>query len=106
LSYRFRQQAAGGFVSSRYSPSAAALAPPAEQPGWKKQQRLEQGEERSHREAKKTKRQGQQPDQGKENQGEQRHGPAKHEQDAPQNKKQQDFHFLSFLIWRRSFNAS
>jgi hypothetical protein len=77
------------------SPNTAAVPPPSKQPGWKKQQRLQQCENRSHSEAKKTKRQGQQPNKGKENQREQRQGPAQREQDAPQNKKQQDFHFLS-----------
>jgi hypothetical protein len=80
------------------SPSAAALTSPPKQSGGKKQQRLQQREERSHRETKKTKRQGHQPNNGKENQGQQRNGPAQHEQDAPQNKKQQDFHFLNFQI--------
>jgi hypothetical protein len=72
------------------------MAPAPKQPGWKKQQRLEQCEERSHREANKTKRQGHQPDKGQENQGKQRNGPAQYEQNAPENKKQQDFHFLAF----------
>jgi hypothetical protein len=77
-------------------PSAVALAPPPKQPGRKKQQGLEQGEDRSQREANKSQRQGQQPDNGQENQREQRHGPAQHKKDAPQHKKQQDFHFLAF----------
>jgi hypothetical protein len=83
----------------------AALTPPPKQPGRKKQQRLEQREERAHRDSKKTKRQGHQPDKRKEDQGEQRHWPAEHKQDAPKNKKQQNFHFLSLQFWRQSFNA-
>jgi hypothetical protein len=82
------------------------LAPPPKQPGWKKQQSLEKREERSHCQAQQAKRQGHQPDKGKENKGQQRDRPAHHEQHAPQNKKQQDFHFLSLQIGRRSFNAA
>jgi hypothetical protein len=71
------------------------MPPPPKQTGWKEQQGLKQCEGRPHNEAKKTKRQGQQPNQGQENQREQRQGPAQHEQDQPQNKQEQDFHFLS-----------
>jgi hypothetical protein len=67
-------------------------SPPPEQASRQKEQGPNQREDRSYRDADQTQWQRQKPNNGKENQREERNGPAQHEQNAPPHKKNQSLH--------------
>lgn len=72
---------------------------PSEQMRRKKKHCAQQREECVYRDADQPQRDRYKPDNGKKNQRQYRHRPAKHKQNAPAHKKQQSFHpsILSFL---------
>ena len=69
-------------------------ATPSQEPRRQHKDRTNECEEGFERDADQPERQCQKPDHGKEDQCEQRQGPAKHKKDAPSDKEDQSFHIV------------
>lgn len=70
--------------------------PPTEQPRRQEENSPHEGEQRLKRNPDQPKRQRQQPDEREEDEREERQGPAKHQENAPADKKNQRFHAVIF----------
>jgi hypothetical protein len=95
----------GEIAAAFYPSNPTRRSLPPKQPRRQQQHRTNQCEECFERDADQPERQRQKPDHGKENQREQRHWPAKHEQDAPTDKENQSFHIVT-LSSRRAQSTS
>jgi hypothetical protein len=74
-------------VTCQMEISPGLMSPPTEDSGGQEEQRLHQGKKRPEGDTDQPEGQGQEPNDGKKNQGQQGHWPAQHEQNAPKDEK-------------------